>query len=119
MKEVNITEEEVEDWLSEGSRSGGIPITGLGDSSNGPTCGDCIGRLLSKQYPVDGYQCPVCRRIWFHYSESPLVLRHFAYKVKCILCGEHWLEDEGHLCPKIPTPRRREAIMATRRNLDA
>ncbi len=91
----------------------GIPITGLGDVSNGPTCGDCAGRLLTKQYPVDGYQCPMCSRIWF----AQLHESHQAYKVKCTLCGERWLEGEGHICPKVPTPRRREAIYATRNKL--
>ncbi len=98
----------------------GIRITGLKDSSNGPLCGDCASVLLTKQYPVDGYQCPMCNRIWRHHSEAAAearLARHLAHKVKCILCGEHWLEGEGHICPKVPTPRRREAVMATREKL--
>ena len=88
----------------------GIPITGLSDVSEGPFCGDCIGRLLTKQYPVDGWQCPMCRRIWFRPEAGP-------YTVRCSLCNEVWQEEEGHICPKVPTPRRREAIMATRAKL--
>lgn len=99
----------------------GIPITGLKDSANGPTCGACAGILLTKQYPVDGTQCPVCRRIWyanrqFHLDRQKIIASQ-AYKVKCILCNEHWLEGEGHICPTLPTPRRREAIDATKKKL--
>jgi hypothetical protein len=93
----------------------GIPITGLSDSANGPVCGDCARVLLTKQWPVDGYQCPICRRIWMHHVASRALARHLAYKVKCVLCNEHWLEGEGHICPTLPTPRRREAIYATKR----
>ncbi len=45
---------------------------------------------------------------------NPALRRHLAFKIKCTLCGEHWLEDAGHLCPEVPTPRRREAVLATR-----
>ena len=89
----------------------GIPITGLHDASNGPTCGDCAGRLLQGHYPVDGWQCPMCKRIWFRRWPT-----RQGYKVRCMDCDEVWLEGEGHLCPKVPTPRRREAIYATKRN---
>ena len=111
------------DLNNEVNRQLGIRITGLRDASNGPTCGDCAGHLMTKQYPPDGYQCPMCRRIWFRHGAGALarhhkaVLRHLAKKVKCTLCGEHWLEGEGHACPKIPAPRRREAILATRRKM--
>ena len=88
----------------------GIPISGLRDMSNGPTCGDCAGRVLEKRYPVDGWRCPMCRRIWFRPEAG-------AFRVQCIECGEVWQEEEGHTCPKIPTPRRREAVMATREKL--
>ncbi len=88
----------------------GIPITGLRDASNGPTCGDCSGRLLEGRYPVDGYQCPMCRRIWFRPEAGP-------FKVRCQTCGDWWKEEGGHACPKIPPPRRREAILATRNKL--
>ncbi len=104
------------DLNNEVNRQLGIPITGLRDASNGPTCGDCAGRLLTKQYPPDGYQCPMCRRVWFRHGAGALA-RHLSYKVKCTLCGEHWLEGEGHICPKVPPPRRREAILATKRKM--
>ncbi len=90
----------------------GIPITGLRDISNGPTCGDCFGRLLQGRYPVDGWQCPTCHRIWYRQWNTK-----DGYKVRCMNCDEVWKEGQGHICPKIPAPRRREAILATRNKI--
>jgi hypothetical protein len=78
----------------------GIKLTGLRDVSDGPICGDCAGRLLTKQYPVAGYQCPMCRRIW----------RMSYEKEECLHCKMRY--HKYHICLKLP--RRREAVLASR-----
>jgi hypothetical protein len=97
MREVNVTEEDMERWLNESkvTRSQGM-------------CGDCIGRLFEGPHPVDGYQCPLCRHIWLSAATRA------ASRVTCLHCFWTYPEDGGHICPKIPAPRRREAILATR-----
>ena len=88
----------------------GIPITGLRDASQGPLCGDCTGRLLEGRYPPHGYLCHMCGRVWFAPETIP-------FKVRCQTCGNVWNEKDGHACPKVPVPRRREAVLATRAKL--
>lgn len=91
----------------------GIRITGMRDASNGPLCGDCTGRLLEGRHPIDGYRCPICRRVWSSHLEPR---REAMPLEQCGRCAGLYRKEEGHLCPRLPTPRRREAVMATREN---
>ena len=95
-------------------------------TSEAPLCMGCIGRLVARDdwvvglaidypredsilrwrpssswpsNPSSSSQCSMCKRIL----------------IKCLHCMQFFFEDEGHACPEILVPRRREAVLETRR----